>query len=221
MTRLPADRRGTLFVVAAAIAAVAIAAAAVHITRSGHAASSSGAGHVALADARSDVDPVPSSPPGDPGTISAAEAARLHLSDLHRRGRFTDTSGRPFGVYVGTRSDRGRHCVVLAGAGGTAGSCDPRLFDNGPVAFVEAYSGGPAKARRTDFEIAGVVADSVARLDVVDSLGRVTRLDTSDPSKAFFFELEPADLARGVGVSKLVARDATGAILASLDVSEP
>ena len=140
---------------------------------------------------------------------------------VHLRGRFTAASGTPFGVYVGRLSDRPLECIMLAGGGGTGGGCDPTLFSQGPIAFVEGASGGPAKSKRTDFEIAGVVADSVARLDVVDSLGRVTRIDTSGASKAFFFELKPQDLARGVGVTTLVARDAGGAVVASEDVSEP
>jgi hypothetical protein len=109
---------------------------------------------------------------------------------------------------------------MLVGGGSVGGGCDTTLFAYGPVDFTEAFSGGPAKSKRTDFEIAGVVADNVTRVDVVDSLNRVTRLDTR-ANKAFFFELKPGDLARGVGVNFLVARDAAGTTIASFDVSEP
>jgi hypothetical protein len=139
---------------------------------------------------------------------------------VHLRGRFTAESGTPFGVYVGRLSDRNLECIILVGGGGSGGGCDRTLFAYGPIAFVEAASGGPAKSKRTDFELAGVVADSVARLDVVDSLGRVTRIDTST-NKAFFFEVKRGDLARGVGVTTLLARDAGGATITSVDVSEP
>jgi hypothetical protein len=141
-------------------------------------------------------------------------------ASVHQRGRFVAASGQPFGLYVGTRSDNGRQCLMLVGGGSTAGGCDRTMFPNGPVNFVEAFSGGPAKSKRTDFELAGVVADSVARLDVVDSLGRATKIDTSGANKAFFFELKPGDLARGVDVNTLVARDATGTAIASFDASQ-
>jgi hypothetical protein len=160
--------------------------------------------------------------PTDPVTISPAEAARMGLipESVRQRGRFTAASGTPFSVYVGRDSDKNLECIILVGGGGSGGGCDRTLFAYGPIAFVEAASGGPAKTKRTDFELAGVVADSVARLDVVDSLGRVTRIDTS-ANKAFFFELKPGDLARGVGATTLVARDASGATITSVDVSEP
>jgi hypothetical protein len=160
---------------------------------------------------------------GEPGTISPGDAARLGFvpTSIHERGRFTAASGKPFGLYVGKRSDTGKQCIILVGGGSTGGACDPTLFTNGPIAFVEAASGGPAKSDRTDFEVAGVVADSVARLDIVDSLDRVTRINTSGANKAFFFELKPSDLARGVGINSLIARDAGGAVLATNDVSEP
>jgi hypothetical protein len=159
---------------------------------------------------------------GDPAAISAAEAAQMGFTpaSVHQRGRFTGASGRAFGLYVGKRSDTGKECVILAGAGGTGAACDATLFTNGPVSFVEAFSGGPAKSNRTDFEIAGVVAADVARLDVVDSLHRVTRINTLGANKSFFFQLNPADLARGVDVDTLVARDAHGTAIASFDVSQ-
>jgi hypothetical protein len=109
---------------------------------------------------------------------------------------------------------------MLVGGRSTAGGCNPTLFSNGPVDFVEAFSGGPGKSKRTDFEIAGVVANNVERLDIIDSLNRVTRIDTSGANKAFFYEVKPADLARGVGVSTLIARDGGGTAIASFDVSE-
>jgi hypothetical protein len=141
-------------------------------------------------------------------------------ASVQQRGRFVAGSGTPFGVYVARRRDTGYHCVILVGGRGTGGACDPTLFSNGPVSFVEAASGGPEKTKRTDFELAGVVADAVARLDVIDSLGRVTTIKTVGPNKAFFFELKPGDLARGVDVTTLVARDTAGMAIASLDVSQ-
>jgi hypothetical protein len=78
---------------------------------------------------------------GDPAAISAAEAAQMGFTpaSVHQRGRFTGASGRAFGLYVGKRSDTGKECVILAGAGGTGAACDATLFTNGPVSFVEAF----------------------------------------------------------------------------------
>jgi hypothetical protein len=142
-------------------------------------------------------------------------------SSIRERGRFTGASGQSFGLYTGQRSDTSKQCVILAGGGSTGAACDSSLFRNGPVSFVEAFSGGPAKRQRSDFEIAGIVADNVAELDVVDSLNRVTHINTRGTNKSFFFQLKPGELARGGDVNTLIARDATGAAIASFDVSQP
>jgi hypothetical protein len=192
-----------------------------HFTHRGHAAAARDDAR-SLASAGANVVARSRHATGEPGTISPAEASRLGFvpASVHQRGRFTAASGKPFGVYIATRRDTGYHCVIVVGGQGTGGACDPMLFSNGPVSFVEAASGGPEKAKRTDFELAGVVADAVARLDVVDSLGRVTTIKTVGPNKAFFFELKPSDLARGVDVTTLVARDNTGTAIASFDISQ-
>lgn len=218
MSRNHVVRAAGLLSAAGAVAA-AVVALLPHFIHSRHASARTGAGRLASAAADTSNG---SPPPADPGTLSASEAATLHLvpASVHRRGRFVASSGKPFGVYVGTRSDNGRQCVMLVGGGGMGAGCDPTMFSNGPVAFLEAFSGGPGKRKRTDFELAGVVADNVARLEVTDSLGRVTRIDTST-NKGFFFELKPGDLARGVDVNTLVARDAVGTTIASFDASEP
>jgi hypothetical protein len=216
--------RTQIFRAAGVLTAAGVVAAAVFVllpsrAHTSHRAAVAGAARLASAAAAD--NPVP--PPADPGTLSPATAAGLNLAprSVQQRGRFTAASGKSFGVYVGTRSDNGRQCIMLVGGGSTAGGCNPTLFSNGPVDFVEAFSGGPARSERTDFEIAGVVADNVERLDVIDSLNRVTRIDTSGENKAFFYEVKPADLARGVGVNTLVARDDAGTAIASFDVSEP
>jgi hypothetical protein len=222
MTRAHIVRAAGFLAAAGAIAAAVITVVA-QFTHGGHTTSRSEDGRLASAAATANVE-APSSPSAkEPGTITPAEAARAGLvpESVHLRGRFTAASGKPFGVYVGRDSDRGLECIILVGGGGIGEGCDRTMFTNGPVDFIGGASGGPARSKRTDFEIAGVVADSVARLDVVDSLGRVTRIDTSGASKAFFFEVKPQDLARGVGVNTLVARDASGALISSVDVSEP
>jgi hypothetical protein len=211
-----------LLAAAGAIAAAVITVVA-HFTHGGHATPRSEDGRLASAAATANVAP-PSSPSAkEPGTITPAEAARAGLvpESVHLRGRFTAASGTLFGAYVGRDGEKGLECIILVGGRGIGEACDRTMFTNGPVDFIEAAPGGPAKSKRTDFELAGVVADSVARLDVVDSLNRITRIDTSGASKAFFFELKPQDLARGVGVYTLVARDASGATITSIDVSEP
>jgi hypothetical protein len=211
--------RGTGVLAAAGVVAAAVFMLLPHRAHSSHRTAVAGAARLASAAAIGNSAP----PPADAGTLSPATAADLHLApgSVHQRGRFTAASGKPFGVYVGTRSDNGRQCIMLVGGGSTAGGCNPTLFSNGPVDFVEAFSGGPAKSKRTDFELAGVVADNVERLDVIDSLNRVTQINTSGANKAFFYEVKPADLARGVGVSTLIARDGAGTAIASFDVSEP
>jgi hypothetical protein len=220
MTRNHFFRAAGLLAAAGALTA-SVVALLPHFTHSGREGAGTGTAAGRLASAAAG-NPTSAAPPADPGTLSASEEAALHLepTSVHQRGRFTSAAGKRFGVYVGTRSDNGRQCVMLVGGGGMSAGCDPTMFSNGPVAFVEAFSGGPGKSKRTDFELAGVVADDVARLDVTDSLGRVTRIDTST-SKGFFFELTPGDLKRGVDVSTLVARDAAGAAIASFDASEP
>ena len=217
MTRRRIFRAAGLLVAGGAVAA-AVVALLPHFTHNGHTNAGSGTGLLASAAANRGN----AAPPAEPGTLSASEAASLHLvpASVHQRGRFISAAGKHFGVYVGTRSDNGRQCVMLVGGGGMGAGCDRTLFSNGPVAFLEAFSGGPGKSKRTDFELAGVVADNVSRLDVTDSLGRMTRIDTS-ANKGFFFELKPGDLARGVDVNTLVARDAAGTAIASFDVSEP
>jgi hypothetical protein len=215
MTRNDVFRAAGLLAAAGAVAA-AVVVLLPHFTHSGRATARTGGGRLASAASKPN-----NPPPADAGTLSASEAGALHLvpTSVRQHGRFISAAGKHFGVYVGTRSDNGRQCVMLVGGGGMAAGCDPTIFSRGPVSFVEAFSGGPGKSKRTDFELAGVVAENVARLDVIDSLGRVTRLDTS-ASKGFFFELKPGDLVRGVDVSRLVARDAAGTAIASFDVSE-
>jgi hypothetical protein len=222
MTRLHLKAAGILAVGGAVAAATVVVLG--HSTHRNHATApaKSKQGRLAAAAEAAPGNPKVATSDGDAATISAPEAAQMgfEAASIHQRGRFTGASGRAFGLYTGRRSDTSKRCVILASAGSTGAACDSSLFRNGPVSFVETFSGGPAKTQRTDLEIAGIVADNVARLDVVDSLDRVTDINTRGANKSFFFQLEPGELARGVDVNTLIARDATGAAIASFDVSQ-
>ena len=90
---------------------------------------------------------------------------------------------------------------------------------SGPVVWVEGFEGGPAPAARTSEYVAGLAAESVKRIDVVQSDG-VSRSASLSAGNAFLFELDPADLARGVYVDHLEARGQNGRLVSRIALND-
>jgi hypothetical protein len=146
------------------------------------------------------------------------QALRLDPASVRPLGVFATRSGGRFDVAFARRTT-GADCLVTAGYGHTGSGCGG-LFARGPVAFLETASGGPALAQRSDLEVAGLARPSVARVAVVDTLGR-TRWPALNENRTFMLEFAQAELAAGVGPAELVAYDRTGGELMRVDLSEP
>ena len=113
----------------------------------------------------------------------------------------------------------GAECLVAVGYGGAGSSCGG-LFARGPVAILEAAGGGPAPEKRSDLEVIGLARPSVARVAVVDTLGR-SRWPALNANHAFLVELDAAELRAGVGPAEVVAYGPSGAKIMRLDLAEP
>jgi hypothetical protein len=137
------------------------------------------------------------------------------------RGRFAARAGGSYAVGQARLADPAGECVAVVGPGGDAGTAcsEPRLFSSGPVVWVEGFEGGPAPAARTSEYVAGLAADSVKRIDLVQSDG-VSRSTSLSAGNAFFVELDPVDLARGVYVDHLEARGQNGRLVSRIALND-
>jgi hypothetical protein len=157
-------------------------------------------------------------PPAGPLSPLLVQALRLDPASVRALGAFTTRSGGRFDVAFARRTS-GAECLVAIGYGHTGSGCGG-LFARGPVAFLETGSGGPALEARSDLEVVGLARPSVARVAVVDTLGR-TRWPALNENWTFVVEFAQAELAAGVGPAELVAYDRSGRELMRADLSEP
>ena len=143
------------------------------------------------------------------------------MRSFRARGRFPARAGGTVRDRAGAERQPAAECIAVWGPGGdTASACsEPRLFSHGPVVWVEGFEGGPAPAMRSSEYVAGIAVDAV-RANRRDPLGR--RLQPRDPSadNAFFYELDPADLARGVYLDHLDARSAGGGLVRRIEMHD-
>jgi hypothetical protein len=151
-------------------------------------------------------------------TPALERALRLDPGSVRTLGVYETKRGSRFEVSRGRR-DGGQECLIGVGYEGAGHSCGA-LFAVGPVAVLEAASGGPALEQRSDLEVVGWARPNVARVEVLDSKGR-TRRPSLNANNAFVLEFDAADLHAGIGPTFLVAYDAKGVELQRLDLSEP
>jgi hypothetical protein len=139
----------------------------------------------------------------------------LDRSTLRRRDEFSTPDGDRFTIYEGRTKDRAKICVVSAGRGAAGSACDTPGFTESPVLWVEGFSAGPGGAPITEWELSGLAAPDVARLELVDSTGshRPAHLARGN---AFFVALSHGELKHGVSAVSLDVYAADGSLLASV-----
>jgi hypothetical protein len=159
-------------------------------------------------------------PPPGHGPLTAPLVQWLHLDPTSVRalGAYGTKSGARVEVAYGRRTG-GAECLVAVG-GGSAGSACGGLYARGPVGILERSSGGPELEQRSEVEVIGLARPSVARVALVDTVGR-TRWPELSENGTFMVEFASAELRAGVGPAELVAYDRADAEVMRLDLSEP
>ena len=158
-------------------------------------------------------------------TASARAEARaafgVDMRSFRARGRFPARAGGAYAIGQAPIAKPAGECISVGGPGGDTGSAcsEPQLFSQGPVIWVEGFEGGPTPTMRSSEYIAGIASDAVKRIDVIRSDGVSSPANLS-ADNAFFFELDPADLARGVYLDHLEARGASGRLVQRIEVND-
>jgi hypothetical protein len=128
---------------------------------------------------------------------------------VREHGRFKDASGRSRVVFTGYRPSDGKTCLVVRGVERSAGSCAVDLFERHPVAVLETFTAGPGGEPLLTYEVFGLAASDVTRVDAVDTAGRSAPVHVA-AGRALFLELDPEQLRNGVRIAYLVAHRAEG-----------
>jgi hypothetical protein len=139
----------------------------------------------------------------------------LDRSTLRRRDEFATPDGDRFTIYEGRTKDGAKVCVVSAGPGAAGSACDTPGFTTSPVLWVEGFSAGPGGTPITAWELSGLAAPNVERLELVDSTGnhRPVHLGRGN---TFFVALSREDLKRGVTATTLNVYAGDGSLLESV-----
>ena len=139
----------------------------------------------------------------------------LDRSTLRRRDEFAAPDGERFTISEGRTKDGAKVCVVSAGPGAAGSACDTPGFTKSPVLWVEGFSAGPGGTPISEWELSGLAAPSVARLELVDSTGaqRPVHLGRGN---AFFVALSREELKRGVTATALKVYAGDGSLLTSV-----
>ncbi len=153
-----------------------------------------------------------------------AEALAAFGPDMrafNARGRFAARAGGTYAIGQAPIGEPAGECLSVVGPGGDTGSAcsEPRLFSRGPVIWLEGFEGGPTPTTRSSEYVAGIAIEAVKRVDVIRSDGASSPASLSEDN-AFFFELDPADLARGVYLDHLEARGASGRLVKRIEMND-
>jgi hypothetical protein len=111
-------------------------------------------------------------------------------------------------------------CLVFdLGTGASGLGCNPAsdFFQGRSVVWTKASLGGPRLQSMTHLFVAGVVASSVSRVEVVDSAG-ARHAAPINGDGAFMFEMPRSALAEGIGPITLNTYSADGTPLDRLDL---
>jgi hypothetical protein len=164
---------------------------------------------------RSDLAAVRNPPLPGPARDEWFARIQIDRSTLQKRDDFTTPDGVRFTVFQGRTGDGAKVCVASAGRGALGGACDTPGFTSSPVLWVEGGSAGPGGIPVTDWELSGLAAPNVARLELVDS--RENRRPVHlGKGNAFFVGLSHGELKQGVKAVLLDVYDADGRLLASV-----
>jgi hypothetical protein len=150
-----------------------------------------------------------------PSPDDAFRRKLLDRSTLQKRDEFVTPDGAHFTIYQGRTEDGAKVCVASAGRGALGSACDAPGFAISPVIWVESGSAGPGGTPVTEWDLSGLAAPSVARLELVDSTGRHRPVHLGR-GNAFFVALSHGELKHGVSAVSLDVYSADGSLLASI-----
>ncbi|MFY9580862.1 MAG: hypothetical protein WAQ33_16240 [Gaiellaceae bacterium] len=137
---------------------------------------------------------------------------QLDRSSLRKRDEFVTPDGDTFTISEGQTKDGAKTCIVSIGKGFGTSACDANPFAHSTVLFGESFSAGPGGKDLTDWELSGLAALQVARLELIDSAGRHRPVHLGK-GNAFFFALSRGEVKRGITAQSLRVFDGDGKLI--------
>lgn len=157
-------------------------------------------------------------PPAD--SLVADPTLALARDQTRRVGVWPRGAGTA-ALYLSRSPVTGLTCLYLSSdAGGSAaGGCNltSDFFSGRSVVWTSGTVGGPATSSMTALDVAGVAADRVASVVVIDSQGNRHPLSlTSD--RGFIYQTPSADLGQGARPTDIATYSVTGAQLEDVQI---
>lgn len=142
--------------------------------------------------------PGPERPQAAHDELTEQAIARLGLDEakLERRAAIGSKPHGRHSIYIAPKKGGGA-CVLVVTDDRLGAGCNPVLFGEHDVAFVESSQGGPTARATTELRLAGVASPRVRSLEVELSNGLRAQVPLT-AGNAFLYEAAVSDLRDGV-----------------------